>query len=154
MADSYPALMSALAGARQALEVEQGSAYQWQQEQLAAAQTAVQRAERVVAQAQEQVAGAQLLVDRVDSESVLLWRALGARLGPTRARRLGTAPQPAAGDSSGDGAEPGALLRRVRATLDSVPARRVRPLWLSAVLLLFAVAVVAGGAFLLLALYP
>lgn len=146
----YRELIRALAGSRQALEADQGAAYQWRDGQLAAARAAVERAQEVVRDAADQVETARAMVERVDSESALLWRALGARLGPAGARRLGAPPAPASAVADPD-AEPLVLLRRVRAALDAVPARRARPLWLTAAGLLLLLAVVSGGLFLLIA---
>jgi hypothetical protein len=149
MAESYPDLIRELAGARQAQEQEQARAHRWYAEQVAAARAAVRQAQAGVDEARARTSGAEAVIDRVDTESAQLWRALGARLGRREARRLGTPPEPAAlVDDAYAEVDPLTLMRQVRAKLDAVPARGVRPLWLSAALLLLALAVVALAIFL------
>ena len=151
-AASYPELIRQLTLARRALDEEQSAARRWHREQLDGAEAAIAAAEDAVASADAEVAAAESGVARVDQEAMLLWRALGARLGRGGARRLGAAPGPAALDTvRGLNVEPGALLRRARARLDQVPAKKVRPLWLTAGVLLFGAGALALLVFLALA---
>jgi hypothetical protein len=145
----YPALVRELAGARQALDEQQRSAHRWYAEQLAAARSAVEQAQEGVDDAVSRVGNAGAVIDRVDLESAQLWRALGARLGRRDARRLGTPPEPAvaAGAPLAD-SDPLVLMRHVRAKLDAVPARAVRPLWLNLALVLLLLVAVSVAIFL------
>jgi len=151
-AASYPELIRQLTLARRALDEEQVAARRWHREQLDGAEAAIAAAEDAVTAADAEVAAAESGVARVDQEATLLWRALGARLGRGGARRLGATPGPAPLDAvRGLNLEPGALLRRARGRLDQVPAKKVRPLWLTAALLLFGVGALALLVFLALA---
>jgi hypothetical protein len=145
MADSYPELIRQLADARRVLAEQEQAARDWYTEQLADARDAVARTEQLVETAADRVDTAHALVERVDADATLLWRALGARLGRGAVRRLGPPPEPAVIDEV-PATDPLLLLRRVRARLDGVPARTVRPLWVTGLLwaaVLAGVAVVA-----------
>lgn len=149
MAESYPDLIRQLAQARRGLEEDQSEAHHWHRRQLTGAAAAIESAQQAVATAADEVTAARALIARVDNEAALLWRTLGVRLGRRGGRRLGSVPAP--GESAGTERDPGALLRRVRARLDQVPARRTRPLWLPAALALFTVVAVGLALFLVMA---
>jgi hypothetical protein len=152
MAEEYLELVRELGGLRQALAEQEQTAHDWYDAQLAEAQQAVDRAEQRADEAADRVDAARTAIDRVDTDAALLWRALGARLGRGAARRLGPAPAPSVLPEDGvPDTDPLLLLRRVRALLDTVPARKVRPLWLTGALWLLALAALGTAIFVLVA---
>ncbi|WBB68886.1 hypothetical protein [Micromonospora sp. WMMD812] len=111
--ETYAAQVRRLADLTARVHAQREEARTWYERQCAAADRAVAEADEQVRHAEQELADARELQERVDAEAAHLWQQLRGRLG-VGGRRLTGPPAPAAG-AEGD---PVLLLHRVRELLD------------------------------------
>ncbi|MEH0937711.1 hypothetical protein [Micromonospora psammae] len=131
--DTYAAHVRRLADLTGRVAAQRAEARDWHDQQCAAARRAVAEAAAQLRAAEEEVAAARSLLERVDAEVGHLWAELRSRMG---ARGLGDPPGPARGTAD----DPVPLLRGVRELLERTGQRGELPAAVNPLLALCGVA--------------